>query len=135
MHRVFEVGFFCKLLFTLLFSEAKHKSKRATRNKKKKEFLPVNGATEAQPLKLDSEPEQQEESASVLWAIARTFKLSLLAGALYKFIFDVVQFGFPQLLKLLISFVEKGTEPTWYGVVIAASMFLLATAQSLVSQK
>jgi hypothetical protein len=112
------------------FSVAKKKQKRI---KRKKECLPVNGATESQPLKVDAEPESQEELASVLWAIARTFKLSLLAGALYKFVFDVVQFGFPQLLKMLISFVEKGTDPTWYGVVIASTMFLLATAQSLVS--
>jgi hypothetical protein len=56
-----------------------------------------------------------------------------LAGAFYKLAFDVIQFGFPQLLRMLISFVEKGTDPTWYGVTIAVAMFAIATIQSLVS--
>lgn len=110
----------------------KHKE---LKKKPDKERLPVNGATEFQALTVNPEPteEPKKDYPSVVIAIARTFKLSLLAGGLYKLAFDVIQFGFPQLLRLLISFVEKGTDPTWYGVVIALTMFLLATIQSLVS--
>lgn len=37
----------------------------------------------------------------MLWPIFQTFKWPFLAGALYKFVFDLLQFVSPQLLKML----------------------------------
>jgi hypothetical protein len=96
--------------------------------------LPINGAAETQALNMDNIEGKKPKSRypSVVMALIRTFKSTLLAGILYKLSFDMIQFGFPQLLSMLINFVESGTEPTWYGVSIAVAMFLIATIQSLV---
>lgn len=131
MQKVFDVG--CDYADRLSFLCLGHRERQKRNKSSKKECLPVNGgASEAHPLQLDVEEKPEEEYPSVVLALARTFKLSLLAGGLFKLIFDVIQFGFPQLLKMLIGFVERGNEPTWYGVSIATGMLVLSSVQTLV---
>lgn len=83
---------------------------------------------------------------SVLWPLIKCYKFTLLSGVLYKFIFDMLQFVSPQLLSLLITFIQARqsesrqifkfqdrSQPLWIGVTIALLMFLAAAFQSMVS--
>ncbi len=44
-------------------------------------------------------PVQPPELPSVLWPIFKTYRYSFLAGALLKFVFDLLQFVSPELLR------------------------------------
>lgn len=60
------------------------------------------------------------------------FKWRLLNGALLKLIFDLLIFVSPQLLNLLIEFMQNHNQPRWIGVAISFSMFFVAFFQSMV---
>ncbi|GMR61820.1 hypothetical protein PMAYCL1PPCAC_32015 [Pristionchus mayeri] len=69
---------------------------------------------------------------SVLIPILRTHKWMFISGALYKFIFDLLQFAAPILLNSLISFIQDKDQPLYVGVTIASMMFLVAAFQSMI---
>jgi len=69
--------------------------------------------------------------ASILPALCKTFGPTFVFGSLLKLVQDVLTFVQPQLLKLLISFVEN-KEELWKGYFYAALMFAAASVQTLV---
>ncbi|XP_038214944.1 multidrug resistance-associated protein 1 isoform X4 [Zerene cesonia] len=75
-------------------------------------------------------PESEKKPASILPALCLAFGGQFLFGALLKLINDVLMFLSPQLLKLLIGFVE-GKEPVWKGYLYAVGLLTCATAQTL----
>ncbi|XP_049764041.1 multidrug resistance-associated protein 1 isoform X1 [Schistocerca cancellata] len=74
---------------------------------------------------------KKKYQASILPAICKAFGPTFLFGACLKFVQDVLMFANPQILKLLISFVE-GNEPMWKGYTYAGLMFATAAVQTLV---
>ncbi|GMT36668.1 hypothetical protein PFISCL1PPCAC_27965 [Pristionchus fissidentatus] len=69
---------------------------------------------------------------SVLIPILRTHKFMFISGAIYKFIFDLLQFAAPILLNSLISFIQDKNQKLYVGVAIALMMFLVAAFQSMI---
>uniref|UniRef100_A0A0N5AB16 ABC transmembrane type-1 domain-containing protein n=1 Tax=Syphacia muris TaxID=451379 RepID=A0A0N5AB16_9BILA len=69
---------------------------------------------------------------SVIWSLFKTFKWSFIGGMLLKLVFDLLQFVSPQVLKMLISFIEDKRSPMWIGVSISLLMFFVALFQSFV---
>ncbi|KAE9547185.1 hypothetical protein FO519_009603, partial [Halicephalobus sp. NKZ332] len=61
----------------------------------------------------------------------KTLKWPFLTGALYKFVFDLLQFAAPQLLKHLINFIQDRTKPMWIGIGISILMFTVILVQSI----
>ncbi|VDP13339.1 unnamed protein product, partial [Onchocerca flexuosa] len=69
---------------------------------------------------------------SLLWALAKTYRWTILAGAAMKFVFDLLIFVSPQLLSALISYIEDLKRPLWMGIVISFAMFIVALIQSMI---
>ncbi|CAG9578809.1 unnamed protein product [Danaus chrysippus] len=75
-------------------------------------------------------PDKEVKPASILPALCLAFGGQFLFGALLKLINDVLMFLSPQLLKLLIGFVDT-KETVWKGYLYAVCLFACATAQTL----
>lgn len=73
-----------------------------------------------------------KKKPSFLRALVRTFTSSLLMGAFFKLIQDLLSFINPQLLSILIRFISDPTAPTWWGFVLAGLMFVSSTMQTLI---
>ncbi|VIO86165.1 multidrug resistance related protein 1, putative [Brugia malayi] len=69
---------------------------------------------------------------SLLWALAKTYRWTILSGAAMKFVFDVLNFVSPQLLSALISYIEDMKRPLWMGIAISFAMFAVALVQSMI---
>nr|XP_032515249.1 multidrug resistance-associated protein 1 [Danaus plexippus plexippus] len=75
-------------------------------------------------------PDKEVKPASILPALCLAFGGEFLFGALLKLVNDVLMFLSPQLLKLLIGFVDT-KETVWKGYLYAVGLFACATAQTL----
>ncbi|XP_011636992.1 multidrug resistance-associated protein 1 isoform X1 [Pogonomyrmex barbatus] len=74
---------------------------------------------------------RKKKIASILPPICKAFGATFLFGAFLKLIQDVMTFISPQILKLLIGFIE-GEESMWKGYFYAALLLLTAMLQTLV---
>ena len=79
---------------------------------------------------------QLEKKRPSLWlALFRAFGLPYLGGAIFKSVSDILAFVQPQLLRLLISFIDSyrtdSPQPVVYGAVIALSMFAVSAVQTV----
>ncbi|KAJ1998330.1 hypothetical protein GGI04_005049, partial [Coemansia thaxteri] len=83
--------------------------------------------------------ELQSGRPSLLRATLRTYGWSLALSGFYKLIKDLVSFLNPILLSRLIGFVSRyntaNAEPIEYGYFYAASMFVVASVQTLAFQQ
>ncbi|XP_060803850.1 multidrug resistance-associated protein 1 isoform X3 [Amyelois transitella] len=75
-------------------------------------------------------PEADKKPASILPALCLAFGGQFLFGALLKLINDVLMFLSPQILKLLIGFVES-KEELWKGYLYAVGLLACASVQTL----
>ncbi|XP_021067908.1 canalicular multispecific organic anion transporter 2 [Mus pahari] len=75
---------------------------------------------------------KSKQPPSFLRALVRTFTSSLLMGACFKLIQDLLDFINPQLLSILIRFISDPTAPTWWGFLLAGLMFVSSTMQTLI---
>nr|XP_021201313.2 multidrug resistance-associated protein 1 isoform X4 [Helicoverpa armigera] len=75
-------------------------------------------------------PESEKKPASILPALCLAFGGQFLFGSMLKLFNDVLMFLSPQLLKLLIGFVQ-GKEPIWKGYVYAVALLACATVQTM----
>ncbi|XP_039751037.1 multidrug resistance-associated protein 1 isoform X1 [Pararge aegeria] len=75
-------------------------------------------------------PEKERKPASILPALCLAFGGQFIFGALLKLINDILMFLSPQILKLLIRFVES-KEPLWKGYLYAVGLIACATAQTM----
>ncbi|XP_059046551.1 multidrug resistance-associated protein 1 isoform X3 [Achroia grisella] len=75
-------------------------------------------------------PESEKKPASILPALCLAFGGQFLFGSLLKLVNDTLTFISPQILKLLIGFVE-GNEPTWRGYLYAVTLLACATVQTM----
>ncbi|XP_034021454.1 multidrug resistance-associated protein 1-like, partial [Thalassophryne amazonica] len=78
---------------------------------------------------------QKTKDPSLLWALCLTFGPYFLVSCLYKFIQDILMFVGPEILRLLIRFVNNSSAPSWQGYFYTALLFLCTSVQSLILQK
>ncbi|XP_055375696.1 multidrug resistance-associated protein 1 isoform X7 [Condylostylus longicornis] len=76
-----------------------------------------------------------KQQASIMPPIIKSFGGIFLFGSALKLINDILTFVSPQLLRLIINFVDndgKEPEPQWKGALYAVSLFVVASFQTLV---
>ncbi|XP_066545949.1 multidrug resistance-associated protein 1 isoform X1 [Amia ocellicauda] len=78
---------------------------------------------------------QKTREPSLLLALCLTFGPYFLISFLYKFIHDILMFVGPEILKLLIRFVNDPSAPAWQGYFYTMLLFLCACLQTLILQK
>ncbi|XP_052124000.1 multidrug resistance-associated protein 1 [Frankliniella occidentalis] len=71
------------------------------------------------------------QQTNIMYAMCRAFGGVFLAGCIAKLFETTIVFVSPQILSLLITFVEEGDEPVWRGYMYAVLMLLAATFQTL----
>ncbi|XP_017881737.1 multidrug resistance-associated protein 1 isoform X2 [Ceratina calcarata] len=74
---------------------------------------------------------QKKKLQSVLPPLCKAFGATFLFGSLLKAVQDIIIFASPQILKLLIAFIE-GREPLWKGYFYAVLLLITATLQTLI---
>ncbi|XP_011305034.1 multidrug resistance-associated protein 1 isoform X4 [Fopius arisanus] len=74
---------------------------------------------------------RKKKMASILIPLCRAFGPTFIFGAFLKLSQDIMIFIGPQVLKLLIKFME-GSEPTWKGYFYAVLLFFTAVIQTIV---
>ncbi|XP_061568477.1 multidrug resistance-associated protein 1 [Cololabis saira] len=78
---------------------------------------------------------KKSREASLLWALCLTFGPYFLASCLYKMIQDILMFVGPEILRLLIRFVNDTGAPFWQGFFYTTLLFLCNCVQSLILQR
>ncbi|KZC08998.1 Multidrug resistance-associated protein 1 [Dufourea novaeangliae] len=69
--------------------------------------------------------------SSVLPPLCKAFGATFLFAAALKFVQDIMTFASPQILKLLIRFIEE-RESMWKGYLLAVSLLVTAIFQTLI---
>ncbi|XP_075974237.1 multidrug resistance-associated protein 1-like [Anticarsia gemmatalis] len=77
-----------------------------------------------------SNRKKEKKPISILPVVCVAFGAQFLVGMFIKLCGDVLTFASPELLKLLIGFVE-GNEPVWRGYLYAVAMFVCASIQTV----
>uniref|UniRef100_A0A3Q2T472 Multidrug resistance-associated protein 1 n=1 Tax=Fundulus heteroclitus TaxID=8078 RepID=A0A3Q2T472_FUNHE len=78
---------------------------------------------------------RKTKEPSLLWALCLTFGPYFLISCLYKIIQDVLMFVGPEILRLLIRFVNDSSAPSWQGFFYTALLFICTCVQSLILQR
>ncbi|XP_041812547.1 multidrug resistance-associated protein 1 isoform X2 [Chelmon rostratus] len=91
-------------------------------------------AVEESEILLVKSPQKTKE-ASLFWALCLTFGPYFLISCLYKIIQDILMFVGPEILRLLIRFVNNSSAPSWQGYFYTALLFICTCVQSLILQK
>ncbi|XP_024127592.1 multidrug resistance-associated protein 1 isoform X3 [Oryzias melastigma] len=91
-------------------------------------------AVEESEILIVKTPKKSRE-ASLLWALCLTFAPYFLVSCLYKFIQDILMFAGPEILRLLIKFVNDPDAPPWQGYFYTALLFVCTCVQSLILQR
>nr|XP_046270771.1 multidrug resistance-associated protein 1 [Scatophagus argus] len=78
---------------------------------------------------------RKTKEPSLFRALCLTFGPFFLISCLYKIIHDVLMFIGPEILRLLIDFVNNSSAPSWQGYFYTALLFICTTVQSLILQK
>jgi ABC-type bacteriocin/lantibiotic exporter with double-glycine peptidase domain len=73
------------------------------------------------------------KKVGIFWVLVKCFWPTFLLGALYQLVYVLLQFASPQILGLIISFVQ-GDDPDWkgyfYTILFAIVAFLSAISDS-----
>uniref|UniRef100_A0A668AVN9 Multidrug resistance-associated protein 1 n=1 Tax=Myripristis murdjan TaxID=586833 RepID=A0A668AVN9_9TELE len=78
---------------------------------------------------------QKTREPSLFWALCLTFGPYYLISCLYKFIQDILMFVGPEILRLLIHFINNSGAPSWQGYFYTALLFICTCLQTLILQK
>ncbi|XP_036445135.1 multidrug resistance-associated protein 1 isoform X3 [Colossoma macropomum] len=78
---------------------------------------------------------QKSGSPSLFIALCRTFGPYFLVSSFYKIIHDILMFVGPEILRLLIQFVNESSAPSWHGYFYTALLFVCTCVQTLILQK
>ncbi|XP_054880485.1 multidrug resistance-associated protein 1 isoform X2 [Poeciliopsis prolifica] len=78
---------------------------------------------------------RKTKEPSLLWALCLTFGPYFLISCLYKIIQDILMFVGPEILRLLIHFVNDSRAPSWQGYFYTALLFICTCVQSLILQR
>lgn len=79
---------------------------------------------------------KSEKKASILPAICKAFGPTFLFGSVLKLVQDILTFVSPQILRLIIQFVDPGPgeeqQEFWKGLLYAFLLFIVASIQTLI---
>uniref|UniRef100_A0A8D0QXR5 Multidrug resistance-associated protein 1 n=1 Tax=Sus scrofa TaxID=9823 RepID=A0A8D0QXR5_PIG len=75
---------------------------------------------------------QKERDPSLFKVLYKTFGPYFLMSFLFKALHDLMMFAGPEILKLLINFVNDKKAPDWQGYFFTALLFISACLQTLV---
>ncbi|XP_067859323.1 multidrug resistance-associated protein 1 [Heptranchias perlo] len=103
-------------------------SPKKPRSTAKKEHENAGEPEEAQVLILKK---KQNLQPSLLKALCRAFGPYFMMSFLHKIIHDLLMFASPEILKLLLQFVNDDKAPTWHGYFYALLLFFCAFIQTL----
>ncbi|XP_050957855.1 multidrug resistance-associated protein 1 isoform X2 [Labeo rohita] len=78
---------------------------------------------------------QKTGEPSLFCALCRTFGPYFLISSLYKIIHDILMFVGPEILRLLIQFVNDSSAPYWHGYFYTTLLFVCTCVQTLILQK
>ena len=84
---------------------------------------------------------KKKPQVSIFPALVKTYGGSFMFGAVLKLCCDLLSMASPQLMKLMINFVESYSDPsrpdeeTWKGYFYAVVLFLTMTLQSLMTSQ
>uniref|UniRef100_A0A1A8EAQ7 Multidrug resistance-associated protein 1 n=1 Tax=Nothobranchius kadleci TaxID=1051664 RepID=A0A1A8EAQ7_NOTKA len=67
---------------------------------------------------------KKTKEPSLLWALCLTFGPYFFISCFYKIIQDILMFVGPEILRLLISFVNNSSAPSWHGFFYTALLFI-----------
>ncbi|KAF4093148.1 hypothetical protein AMELA_G00028850 [Ameiurus melas] len=84
---------------------------------------------------LISKASQKTREPSLFLALCRTFGPYFLISFVYKIIHDVLMFVGPEILRLLIQFVNDSSAPSWHGYFYTALLFVCTCIQTLILQR
>nr|XP_020463909.1 multidrug resistance-associated protein 1-like [Monopterus albus] len=79
--------------------------------------------------------QKKTKEPSLFWALCLAFGPYFLISCLYKIIQDILMFVGPEILRLLIHYVNDSTAPSWRGFFYTALLFTCTCVQSLILQK
>ncbi|KAM7353891.1 multidrug-Resistance like Protein 1 isoform 2-T2 [Cochliomyia hominivorax] len=79
---------------------------------------------------------KKQGTVSIMPPIIKSFGGVFLFGSMMKLFTDILTFAQPQVLRLIISFVEdyakENDEPEWKGIFYAVLLFVLAALQTII---
>uniref|UniRef100_A0A8C4VBH8 Multidrug resistance-associated protein 1 n=1 Tax=Falco tinnunculus TaxID=100819 RepID=A0A8C4VBH8_FALTI len=77
-------------------------------------------------------PSQKSSEASLFKVLYKTFGPYFLMSFLFKAAHDLLMFAGPEILKLLINFVNNKAAPNWQGYFYTGLLFFCACLQTLI---
>ncbi|XP_072298433.1 multidrug resistance-associated protein 1 [Eucyclogobius newberryi] len=110
-------------------SKYMYSPKKAPQN----EVKGASAADESEILIVSSRPQTKEPS--LFWALCLAFGPYFLISCLYKILHDVLMFVGPEILRLLISFINSSNSPLWHGFFYTGLLFVCNCVQSLILQQ
>ncbi|XP_075021177.1 multidrug resistance-associated protein 1 isoform X6 [Calonectris borealis] len=100
--------------------------------KKQQKSSDSNGDATEEAEALIIKPSQKSSEASLFKVLYKTFGPYFLMSFLFKAAHDLLMFAGPEILKLLISFVNNKAAPNWQGYFYTGLLFVCACLQTLI---
>ncbi|XP_021267681.1 multidrug resistance-associated protein 1 isoform X4 [Numida meleagris] len=101
-------------------------------SKKQQKSSDSNGEVTEEAEALIIKPSQRNSEASLSKVLYKTFGPYFLMSFLFKAAHDLLMFAGPEILKLLINFVNDKSAPDWQGYFYTGLMFVCACLQTLI---
>ncbi|XP_050173260.1 multidrug resistance-associated protein 1 [Myiozetetes cayanensis] len=100
--------------------------------KKQQKSSDSNGDVTEEAETLLIKPSQKSSEASLFKVLYKTFGPYFLMSFLFKAIHDLLMFAGPEILKLLLNFVNNKAAPDWQGYFYTVLLFVCACLQTLI---
>ncbi|NXG80683.1 MRP1 protein, partial [Baryphthengus martii] len=100
--------------------------------KKPQKSSDSNGDVTEEAEALIIKPSQKSSEASLFKVLYKTFGPYFLMSFLFKAGHDLLMFAGPEILKLLINFVNNKAAPNWQGYFYTGLLFVCACLQTLI---
>ncbi|KFP30660.1 Multidrug resistance-associated protein 1, partial [Colius striatus] len=92
----------------------------------------TNGDVTEEAEALIIKPSQKNSEASLFKVLYKTFGPYFFMSFLFKVAHDLLMFAGPEILKLLINFVNDEAAPNWHGYFYTGLLFVCACLQTLI---
>ncbi|XP_054698310.1 multidrug resistance-associated protein 1 isoform X3 [Grus americana] len=100
--------------------------------KKQQKSSDSNGDVTEEAEALIIKPTQKNSEASLFKVLYKTFGPYFFMSFLFKAAHDLLMFAGPEILKLLINFVNNKAAPNWQGYFYTGLLFVCACLQTLI---
>ncbi|NXC90811.1 MRP1 protein, partial [Cercotrichas coryphoeus] len=100
--------------------------------KKQQKSGDSNGDVTEEVEALIIKPSQKSSEASLFKVLYKTFGPYFFMSFLFKAAHDLLMFAGPEILRLLLNFVDDRAAPNWHGYFYTALLFVSACLQTLI---